>query len=71
MNITAIRKMVTAIQRVMANIRVPDAYAQNYGYFIQDEIKIKDGFGELLLIPAIRRDIYQSKSKTHLSQDES
>lgn len=50
---------------------VPDAYAQNYGYFIQDEIKIKDGFGELLLIPAIRRDIYQSKSKTHLSQDES
>ncbi len=58
----------TTVNNLLAG--VPNAYSQNYGYFIQDEITIKDGFGEFLLVPAIRRDVFKSKNKTNLSQDE-
>lgn len=49
---------------------VPDATATTYGVYLQDEILVKPGFGELSIIPAARWDSYSSEDETGQSQDE-
>ncbi len=49
---------------------VPDAEATNYGVYIQDEIVVENQMGELLFIPAVRYDSYESDDDVGNSQDE-
>lgn len=49
---------------------VPNAEAENYGFYIQDEISIQSNIGEFLLIPAIRFDNFESDDVNGNSQSE-
>lgn len=50
---------------------VPNAEADNYGFYLQDEINAQSSIGQFLLIPAIRYDHYESDDVTGNSQSES
>tara|TARA_B100000965_G_scaffold127646_1_gene106172 strand:- start:15501 stop:17417 length:1917 start_codon:yes stop_codon:yes gene_type:complete len=50
---------------------VPDAEGLAYGLYIQDEIALKPGFGDLSIIPAVRWDAYSTEDDTGGSQDAS
>ncbi len=50
---------------------VPDAEAENYGFYLQDEIEVNSSVGKLLVIPAVRYDSYESNDNAGNSQDES
>ena len=54
-----------------ARAGVPDAEADNYGFYLQDEIALNTGIGDLLIIPAVRYDSYESNDNAGNSQDES
>lgn len=49
---------------------VPNAEAENYGLYLQDEFSIKTSVGKFLLIPAVRYDHYESNDQTGNSQSE-
>lgn len=49
---------------------VPNAEAETFGVYLQDEIKIGEGAGQLTLTPAVRYDSYESNDQNNLSQDE-
>lgn len=50
---------------------VPNAEANNYGFYLQDEITLNTAVGDFLLIPAVRLDSYESDDENDNSQDES
>jgi hemoglobin/transferrin/lactoferrin receptor protein len=49
---------------------VPNAEADNYGLYLQDEIDIQSRIGRFIVIPAIRYDHYESNDDVGNSQDE-
>lgn len=49
---------------------VPDADATNYGFFLQDEMSFISGIGDIIIIPAVRFDAYDSGDENGNSQDE-
>ena len=49
---------------------VPNAEADTYGFYVQDEISFEGEAGRLLVIPAARYDHYESDDENGSSQDE-
>jgi hemoglobin/transferrin/lactoferrin receptor protein len=49
---------------------VPNAEADNYGFYLQDEINLESNIGQFFVIPAIRYDHYESNDVVGNSQSE-
>jgi hemoglobin/transferrin/lactoferrin receptor protein len=49
---------------------VPNAEADNYGLYLQDEISFNSGIGQFIFIPAVRYDHYESNDTVGNNQSE-
>ena len=49
---------------------MPNAEAENYGLYLQDEVNLKTGIGQFIFIPAVRYDHFESDDVVGNSQSE-